>query len=264
MTERPRIGIIGARGWLGGAIVSAIVDADVREPRELTLSYRTGSPADLTEANWTKDNQALIDGADVVIVSVRPEDFAALRVTAPGKLVISVMAGVSLSELASQFGTERVVRAMPNAATSVRSSYTPWVASDPCTSADKVFAASLFEACGVSDEVESEAQLDYFAAFTGTGPAYHALLADTLRLDAISRGIAPETARRAATTLLVGSAKLIERDARCPSDVVQDFIDYEGMTAAALRAMRDAPLAKVVSKGIDAALARASTLQNTS
>ncbi len=174
------------------------------------------------------------------------------------------MAGVSLAQLASHFGTDRVIRAMPNAATSIRSSYTAWVASEFCTSADKNLAASVFQACGVADEVETEGQLDYFAAFTGTGPAYHALLADALRLDAISRGIAPETARRAATTLLVGSARLIERDAKCPSEVVQDFIDYEGMTAAALRAMRDAPLSKVVSKGIDAALARASTLQNTS
>lgn len=264
MIERPLIGVIGARGWLGGAIVSAIVDAGVREPRELALSYRKGSPERLAEAHWTKDNQALANGADVVIVAVRPEDFSKLRITASGKLVISVMAGVSLAELAAQFGTDRVVRAMPNAATSVRSSYSPWVASEFCTAADKTVAASVFQACGVSDQVESEAQLDYFAAFTGTGPAYHALLADTLRLDAISRGIAPETARRAATTLLIGSAKLLERDARCPSEVVQDFIDYEGMTAAALRAMRDAPLSKVVSMGIDAALARASTLQNTS
>ncbi|MBL3684740.1 hypothetical protein F2981_21510 (plasmid) [Sinorhizobium meliloti] len=62
---------------------------------------------------------------------------------------------------------------------------------------------------------QSEAQLDYFAAFTGTGPAYHALLADTLRLDAISRGVPPGIARRAATTLLIGSAKLMERDDRC-------------------------------------------------
>ncbi len=83
MTERPRIGVIGARGWLGGAIVSAIVDAGVRKPRELTLSYRTGSPDALIEANWTRDNQSLADGTDVVIVSVRPQDFSALTVTAP-------------------------------------------------------------------------------------------------------------------------------------------------------------------------------------
>lgn len=228
MAERPRLGVIGARGWLGGAIVTAIVDAGVREPRELTLSYRKGIPGSPAEANWTKDNQALADAADVVIVSVGPEDFSDLGITAPGKLILSVMAGVSLADLALQFGTDRVVRAMPNAATAVRSSYTPWVASEFCTTADKYVAAEVFQACGVSDEIESEAQLDYFAAFTGTGPAYHALLADTLRQDAISRGISPEKARRAATTLLIGSARLMELEDRCPSEVVQDFIDYEG------------------------------------
>lgn len=264
MTERPRLGVIGARGWLGNAIVAAIVDAGVRKPYELTLSYRTGSPGRPSEASWTQDNQALADSAEVVIVSVRPEDFSALGITAPGKLVMSVMAGVSVAELAARFDTDRIVRAMPNAAASVRNSYTPWVASSGCTATDKALAAEVFQACGPADEVETESQLDYFAAFTGTGPAYHALLADTLRMDAISRGISPDVARRAASALLVGSAKLIERDGRCPSEVVQDFVDYEGMTAAALRAMRDAPLSQVVAAGIDAALARASTLQNTS
>lgn len=264
MTSRPRLGVIGARGWLGNAIVSAIVDTGIRRPQELMLSYRNGIPVSPAEATWTQDNQALVGGADVVIISVRPEDFSAIKVTAPGKLIVSVMAGVSLAELASQLETDRVVRAMPNAAAAVRNSFTPWVASEGCTPGDKAVVTEVFRACGVADEVESEAQLDYFAAFTGTGPAYHALLADTLRLDAISRGVPPGIARRAATTLLIGSAKLMERDDRCPSEVVQDFIDYQGMTAAALRAMRDAPLSGVVSKGIEAALARASTLQNTS
>ncbi len=40
-----------------------------------------------------------------------------------------------------------------------------------------------------------------------------------------------------------------------PSEVVQDFIDYQGMTAAALRAMAMPPCRGVVSKGIEAALA---------
>lgn len=264
MSELARVGVIGARGWLGGAIVSAILDAGFRRPADLTLSYRNRQPEGPAGACWTTDNQELVDRSDVIIVSVRPEDFSDLRVSAEGKLVISVMAGVPLDKLVSQLGTVRVVRAMPNAAASVRASYTPCYASEACTPADRALVTGIFGACGVADEVGSEGQLDYFAALTGTGPAYHALLADTLRRDAIARGIAPEVAERATTALLLGSAKLIEHDGRPVSDVVAEFIDYAGMTAAALQSMRNAPLSAVVGRAIDAALERARSLQNTS
>lgn len=264
MTERARIGVIGARGWLGGAIVAAILDAGFRRPEDLTLSYRNRQPEGPAGAHWTTDNQSLVDRSDAILVSVRPEDFSALGVSAEGKLVISVMAGVPLDQLAQALGTERVVRSMPNAAASVRASYTPWYASEACTDDDRALVSGLFAACGVADAVASEGQLDYFAALTGTGPAYHALLADTLRRDAIARGIAPDMAERATATLLLGSAKLIEHDGRPVCDVVAEFIDYAGMTAAALQSMRDAPLSAVVSRGIDAALERARSLQNSS
>lgn len=264
MSELARVGVIGARGWLGGAIVSALLDAGYRRPADLTLSYRNRQPEGPAGAHWTTDNQDLADRSDVIIVSVRPEDFSSLHFSAGGKLVISVMAGVPLDQLSVKLGTERVVRAMPNAAASVRASYTPWFASEACTLADKTHASGIFGACGVADEVESEGQLDYFAALTGTGPAYHALLADTLRRDAIARGIASEVAERATTALLLGSAKLIERDSRPVSKVVAEFIEYAGMTAAALQSMRDAPLSAVIGHGIDAALERANSLQNSS
>ncbi|MEW9616180.1 pyrroline-5-carboxylate reductase dimerization domain-containing protein [Shinella sp. S4-D37] len=264
MSELARMGVIGARGWLGGAIVAAILDAGYRRPEDLTLSYRNRQPEGPAGAHWTTDNQELVDRSDVVIVSVRPEDFPALRLSAEGKLVISVMAGVPLDQLESHLGAARVVRSMPNAAASVRASYTPWYPGEACTADDRALVSTLFRVCGVADEVGSEGQLDYFAALTGTGPAYHALLADTLRRDAIARGIAPDVAARATTTLLLGSAKLMEHDGRPVSDVVAEFIDYAGMTAAALQSMRDAPLSAVVGRGIDAALERARSLQNTS
>ena len=264
MTRHRPLGIIGARGWLGSAIVSAVLDAGIRSPDELTLSYRKSLPASPLEAKWTQNNQSLAESVDAIVVSVRPEDFPDVKIDAPRKLVISVMAGVSIAELTAHFHTDRVIRAMPNAATSVRHSFTPWLASSGCTAADRALAAEIFQACGVAEEVENEAQLDYFAAFTGTGPAYHALLADTLRLEAIARGIPPDIALRATSALLVGSGKLVEEDAASLADIVQDFIDYDGVTAAALRAMRDTPLSQVVVNGIEAALARARTLQNTS
>ena len=262
MSKIRSIGVIGAGGWLGGAIVRCLVSAGVTVPQDLTLSYRSQKPDVWPDATWTKDNRVLIERSDAVLVSVRPADFKSIDATAEGKLVVSVMAGVSLDELAGRMKTDRVIRSLPNAAAEVESSYTPWIASGGCDDNDRAFASTVFSACGVQDEIADENQLDYFAALTGTGPAYPALLAETLMKDAIANGVHPDVAQRAVTALMIGSAKLMERDQRSPSDIVKDFVDYAGMTAAAIVAMRDAPLSAVVHQGIQAALDRARSLQD--
>ena len=130
MEDLPRIGIVGGNGWIGGALARALVAAGLPEAR-LTLSCRSAPPDWLPGATWTHDNQALADASDVIVLSVRPQDWGAIAVTAPGKLVVSVMAGIPLADIARVTGSDRVVRALPNAAADVGHSYTPWTAIAP-------------------------------------------------------------------------------------------------------------------------------------
>lgn len=72
-----RVGIIGGAGWLGNAFARALVLKGIVPVERLWLSYRS-SPADLPAgANWTPDNQQLVDESDIVLLSVRQEDFGA-------------------------------------------------------------------------------------------------------------------------------------------------------------------------------------------
>lgn len=247
------VGIIGGGGWLGRAFAEAIVEAGIVTPDRLVLSYRSSRPDFLADAVWTTDNRELADRSDVVIVSVRPHDLPAVAATARGKLVISFMAGVTLSELAMRFDTDRVVRTLPNAAAEVRRSYTPWIASPPVTDEDRALVRRILEACGTADEVSSERDIDYFTGMTGTGPAFPALLASAMMNDAIARGIAPDVARRSVNALLVGTGRLVEARDENPDDVVQTFLDYRGVTAAGIEAMRAEGFGRAVSSGLEAA-----------
>ncbi|CAN7279826.1 NAD(P)-binding domain-containing protein [Rhizobium sp. LjRoot30] len=249
-----RIGVIGGAGWLGGAIAHAVLDAGIVEPQNLSLSYRSQCPDRFPGAFWTSDNQALADRSDVIILSVRPADWHELKVDAAGKLVLSVMAGIRLAALGEQHRTGRVVRTLPNAAAEVRKSYTPWIASADVGEADKAIVRAIFDACGVQDEVRTEAEIDYLTGLTGSGPAFPALLAEAMMTDAVARGFDPQVARRAVNTLFVGAGRLLEQRDDCPADTVQAFLDYRGSTAAAIEAMRAAGLAEAVSRGLSAAL----------
>jgi pyrroline-5-carboxylate reductase len=253
MSGALKIGIIGGSGWLGGAIAEAILDRGLASPEDLTLSYRSEQPKGLQGVRWTRDNEELADRSDVIIVSVRPADWPPLVVDVRGKLVISVMAGIRLRELAEHHNTDRVVRSLPNAAAEVGKSYTPWIGSEGVTEQDRAIVRAIFNACGTQDEAASESDIDYLTGLSGSGPAFPALLADAMMRDAVSRGIKPDVARRAVTAVLVGSGRLFEKSGECPADTVEAFVSYRGTTAAAIEAMRGAGFDAAIRDGLAAA-----------
>lgn len=261
MKEQLKIGIVGGSGWLGGAIASALLDAGVVVRETVTLSFRSGKPDDAIDACWTPDNHALIARSDIVILSVRPEDWPALDIEVGGKTLISVMAGISLDALSSRYGTDRVVRALPNAASKVRQSYTPWIAAQGISDEDRANVRTIFRACGVEDEVQSDDDIDYLTGLSGSGPALPALLIDAMMRDAVAHGLSPDIARRAVNTVLRGSARLLEASDASPQDVVRTFLDYRGTTAAALEAMQNAGFQASVAAGLAAGFRKAKELQ---
>ncbi|MFM2371619.1 MAG: hypothetical protein RIS85_1341 [Pseudomonadota bacterium] len=256
------LGIVGGGGWLGGAIARAALNQGVLQPEALTLSWRSAPPRNMPGVRLTQDNCALCDSADIVMLSVRPEDWPAVAHPVPGKLVISVMAGVSLETLARAHQTTRVIRALPNAAAEVGASYTPLVAHNGATQADRDFARRLFEACGAVDDVQDEGHLDYLSGLTGTGPAYPSLMAAAMVEDAVARGLPETIAQRAVNTMFVGTGRLIEAGNPDPASTVETFTAYRGVTAAGLDAMAQAGLPQAVRAGLAAALARTTQMND--
>ncbi|UWU24577.1 NAD(P)-binding domain-containing protein (plasmid) [Rhizobium sp. CB3060] len=256
MSGLGKIGIVGGAGWLGGAIAESLVNAGVVIEEDLALSYRSTRPDRFLQAFWTVDNQELADRSDIIFLSVRPADWRQLRIDAKGKLVISVMAGVSLAALCHHHNTPRVVRALPNAAAEVALSYTPWIATQHATGEDKAAIRAIFDACGMQDEVASEGDIDYLTGLSGAGPAFPALLATAMLKDAIARGLEPKVAHRAVNAVLVGTGGLLQKRDENPDDIVRTFLDYRGTTAAAIEEMRASGFDTAVQNGLSAAFAK--------
>lgn len=264
MSDRLKLGIIGGAGWLGGAIAGAVLSGGVLRPEDLTLSYRSAKPERFPGALWTPDNQALVDRSDVIIVSVRPNDWQPLVAKAAGKLIISVMAGIGLEQLARHHATPRVARALPNAAAEVGKSYTPWTSSAAATAQDRAHVRQIFAACGVEDEVFEEKHIDYLTGLTGSGPAFPALLANAMMQDALRQGLAPDVAQRAVNTLLIGAGRMLERRDENPAEIVETFVAYRGTTAAAIDAMRAAGFDATVAAGLAAAFRKSVSMGEAS
>jgi Pyrroline-5-carboxylate reductase dimerisation len=154
-------------------------------------------------------------------------------------------------------GSERRIRAIPNAAAQIGRSYTPCFAGQGVTEADKTFVQNFFEPCGAADEVPCEADTDYLSGLTGSGPAFPALLADALLSHAQLRGLPASIARNGVEGVIAGASYLVAVDNRSPGEILRTFMDYRGTTAAALQKMIGEGFADAVHAGLEAAEAAA-------
>lgn len=254
------LGIIGGNGQLGSAIARGLLTAGAVAPKALWISARSGRAEVL--ADWpgitvTADNQALADACDTVLLSVPPAGFGQIGISAPERLVVSVMAGITRERLASETGATRIVRAMSSPAATERMAYSPWIGSASVTDADRETTRALFSAIGQSDELTDESHIDHFTAMTGPVLGFVALYADCMIRFAVAEGIAPEIATRSIRQLFLAGGQILGRGGDSPADQVEAMVDYAGTTAAGLIAMEQAGIAGIIAEGLEAAVVRA-------
>jgi pyrroline-5-carboxylate reductase len=256
-----KIGIVGGAGWIGRTLLIGLIRGSVIEPASLLISGSKSTAPDLPDGvRYTTDNAYLVAQSDVVILSVRPGQLGTIAIDASRCLLLSVMAGVSLHRLERICNARRAVRAMPNAAAEVRLSYTPYTVGPAATLSDRVWTRQILNCIGVAAEFSDESLIDYMTGLTGSGPAFVALFAQAMIDHAVNRGISRDLATAAVQQLIAGAGCLIGRATQTPSEVVQEFTEYQGTTAAGLNAMRAAGLPDTVHAGLRAAEARARSI----
>lgn len=257
LAEGVTLGIVGGSGMLGSAIARALLNRKVIAPERLWISNRSGRLAGFEDGpgiRVTANNQELAEACDVILLSVPPALVQEIGIAAPDKLVVSVMAGISIARLRELTGAARVVRAMSSPAAARSLAYSPWVASPGVTAEDRRWITALFESCGLTDEITGESQIEFFTAMTGPVPGFVAFFAKCLQDCAEAEGVAPPVAERAVRQLFLAAGTMMSEGAASPADHVREMIDYAGTTAAGLEAMAASGIAADIAKGLAASV----------
>lgn len=230
-----RIGILGATGWLGQAQGLRLIGQGW-PAGDLVVLNRSGKAGGYQghAVIWARDAADLCAQSDVLILSVRPEDFRPETLAAEGKLVISFMTAWTLERLAALWPRARIARAMPNGGAPLGESFTPWVGA--VDAADAALVARLLSAMGTEARVPTEAQLDYLSALSGSGSAYPALMAQAMLADARARGLDEAVAQQAVEAVICGSAAYLRGRIGDLGQVINDYLSYKGITAAGIAA----------------------------
>lgn len=256
-----RLGLIGATGWLGAALGTRLLEGGWPED-DLLLLNRSASRKSYDPwpgVYWAKDVADLCAGSEVIVLSIRPEDFPLAGFSGAGRLVLSFMTAWSLDRLAAACPGARVVRAMPNGAASTGNSFTPWVAGPGLSRTDVALTRQVLSVIGVEAKVESERQLDYLTALSGSGSAYPALMATAMIADAIAHGLSEDMARAAVVSILQAAGALATQVGQLDT-ILATYEGYRGVTAAGIQAARTAGFPEAIAAALAAAEAKARIL----
>jgi pyrroline-5-carboxylate reductase len=261
-----RLALIGGgnmtRGLLGGLIRNGA------DPALITVSAPSSGTRESLERDFgvrtTADNAAAVAGAQVVVLSVKPQIMAQVaRALAPAlqasrPLVVSVAAGIRADRLASWVGPGlAVVRAMPNRPALVGAGATGLYAGASVDAAARALATQVLSATGLAVWVPREDDLEWITALSGSGPAYFFLLADLMGQVAAAHGIDPVVARKLAAQTLAGAGLLVAAEA--DPDLARmraEVASKGGTTEAALNRFTELGLGRLAEAAMQAAATR--------
>ncbi|MET3566866.1 pyrroline-5-carboxylate reductase [Leifsonia sp. 563] len=269
----PTIAMLGA-GSMGRAILSGLLGPGVQvagirvtNRSEARAAELAGTPGVTSYATETKAdaNRLAVDGAQVVIVAVKPamvRDLLA-EITdslAQGTVVVSVAAGVTTETMESLLpDSVSVVRAMPNTPAVVGKAVTGISAGSRTDPEDLQVVRALFETVGEVVEVP-ESQLDALSTISGSGPAYVFLLIEALTEAAVQKGFTPEQAATLVNGTFLGASELLVSSGEDPAELRRRVTSPNGTTERAIAVLSEADLPALFARATDAALARAREL----
>ncbi|MBI4281791.1 pyrroline-5-carboxylate reductase [Candidatus Uhrbacteria bacterium] len=240
-------------GVMGSAIVRRAIAARVLRPAQYTVVTPSMDPV------------AACKKADVVLLAVKPQDalpiLQVLRgMLRPQTLVISIMAGVSLSTLQRGLGHARIIRAMPNTPAQIGEGMTAWVASVRTSAGDCAFAKKLFGALGKELHVKNEKYIDAATAVSGSGPAYVFAFVESLIIAAEQLGFTKKQATMLVYQTVRGSSALLEASADDSATLRERVTSKKGTTAAALAVLQKRGMTRILHDAVFAAHRRAREL----
>lgn len=270
----PTIALLGA-GSMGRAILSGLVAPGVTVEGGIRVTNRSAAKAaeladlpGVSAAATESDpdaNRAAVDGAEIVLVAVKPgmvtdllrEIGASLT---PGAVIVSVVAGVTVSTFESLLpDSVSVVRSMPNTPAVVRKAVTGISAGTRSDADDLALVRTLFETVGEVVEVP-ESQLDALSTISGSGPAYVFYLIEQLTAAAVDKGFTPKQAAQLVNGTFLGASELLVSSGEDPAELRRRVTSPGGTTQQAVTVLESAHLADLFVRATDAALARAREL----
>jgi pyrroline-5-carboxylate reductase len=268
LLDGKRLGFIGAgnmaeaiaKGLLDTGAVGAgqIIASDVDDGRRQLMVDRYG-------ITITADNDRVVIAADIVILAIKPQVVATVLgdigpAAGPDKLVLSIVAGLTVATMASFFPKgARLIRTIPNTPVFVQEGMVAIAVGDTATPEDYRTAEAIFSPVAKTLRLE-EKLMDAALGVSGSGPAYVFMMIDALADGGVKMGLPRPIALTLAAQTLLGGAKMCLESGRHPGELKDMVASPGGTTIAALHTLETMGLRGALISAVEAATMRSEAL----
>ena len=261
------LGFIGS-GKMSTALVQGVVKSGAFSAAEIAVTDCVAAAAEQLAATAgvraVASNEELAAASEVVVLCVKPGDaLDALRALAPtlgGKLIVSIVAGLTISTLQEAAGAKaRIVRVMPNTPALIHQGAAAYSLGAGTTVADAATTEKIFGAVGIVVKVKEEL-LDVVTGLSGSGPAYIYMVIEALSDAGVLLGLPRDLALKLAAQTVAGSAQMVLQTGRHPASLKDEVTSPGGTTIAGLEALEAGALRSTFLQAVRAATARAREL----
>lgn len=206
--------------------------------------------------------------ANLLILAVKPQMISTVAssfsngiksLKAKNGLLLSILAGISISKLETFFPDVAIARLMPNAPCLIGEMAGGLVFNKLVTKEKGTELVTLLSAAGEVVCVD-ETVMDGVTALSGSGPAFIALLIEAFIEAGVKQGLSKEASRFLTLATFSGSANLLKKRALSPKELVELVSSPQGTTVAGREKLEASPYKDIIAQTIEAATKRSKEL----
>jgi pyrroline-5-carboxylate reductase len=262
------IGFLGA-GQMARALAGGFVRAGLAAAADI-VAYDPSSAAaeqfaaEIRGARWLPGNANVAEAADIVFLAVKPSHVGRVATDLEGRLnperlLVSIAAGIGLARLAADFGTDRVIRVMPNTPCLIGQGAAGFSLGSGATDEDAQTVGRLLNAVGIAFQVD-EPLLDAVTGLSGSGPAFVYTVIEALADGGVRMGLPRAIAAALAAQTVRGAAGMVLASDDHPAVLRDRVASPGGTTIAGIQALEHHGLRAALMAAVEAAARRSMEL----
>lgn len=262
------IGFIG-NGNMGRAILGGILSNGIAVAKNIIVSDVDEDGLKITSGKYgvmtSDDNCEVSSKSEILFLAVKPN--VVYKVIDQIKdhidentLVISIVAGQSLSKITEAFGKEiKLIRVMPNTPALVGEGMAALSPNENVTENEKATALKIFNSFGKA-EILPEYMMDAVTAVSGSSPAYVFMFIEAMADAAVIGGMPRSQAYTFAAQSVLGSAKMVLDTGKHPGALKDMVCSPAGTTIDAVGMLESEGFRGAVIKAMTACMEKSKKL----
>lgn len=240
-----RIGFIGT-GNMTSAIIGGVIKKGIVEPKDILGADVFAPGREKVKSQFgiqvTADNKEVIQNADVVFLSVKPQFYEEVisgirEEVRPEQIIITIAPGKTLAWLKEQFNKDiKLVRCMPNAPALVGEGMTAACPNELISDEDLDLVKGILESFSCV-EIVPERLMDTVTAVSGSSPAFVFMFIEAMADSAVCCGMPRAQAYKFAAQAVLGSAKMVMETGKHPGELKDMVCSPAGTTIGGVRVL---------------------------